>query len=191
MLTRRMAPKLQATPKADPLCHSRYRAVPALVLALITTLFASVAMAETTPSRSAASNATSSTQLDAATIDWAAYKGKVVLIDFWASWCGPCRLSFPWMQAMQRKYGKDGLVILAINVDRDPAQAANFLKAYSPNFEIRYDSQGKLATQFDVKGMPSTYLLGRDGQPAARHQGFFEQKQAVYEAELQRLLAKP
>lgn len=127
-------------------------------------------------------------QAAASTIDWAAYQGKVVLVDFWASWCEPCRQSFPWMQAMQQKYADQGLVIIAVNVDREPAKAAAFLQTHPANFAIRYDPEGRLAKQFNVQGMPSSFVLGRDGKPAAKHQGFFQAKQASYEAELVRLL---
>lgn len=133
-----------------------------------------------------ASNASSA--LAASTIDWAAYQGKVVLVDFWASWCEPCRQSFPWMQSMQQKYADQGLVIIAVNVDRESAKAAAFLQAHPANFAIRYDPEGRLAKQFNVQGMPSSFVLGRDGKPAAKHQGFFQAKQASYEAELVRLL---
>lgn len=132
--------------------------------------------------------AVSSAQTAASTIDWSAYQGKVVLVDFWASWCEPCRQSFPWMQAMQQKYADQGLVIIAVNVDREPAKAAAFLQAHPANFAIRYDPEGRLAKQFNVQGMPSSFVLGRDGKPAAKHQGFFQAKQASYEAELVRLL---
>lgn len=133
-----------------------------------------------------ASNTSNATA--ASSIDWAAYQGKVVLVDFWASWCEPCRQSFPWMQAMQQKYADQGLVIIAVNVDREPAKAAAFLQAHPANFAIRYDPEGRLAKQFNVQGMPSSFVLGRDGKPAAKHQGFFQAKQASYEAELVRLL---
>lgn len=127
--------------------------------------------------------------LPATEINWSKYAGKVVVIDFWASWCGPCKESFPWMKQMQSKYAKDGLVFVGINVDRDPALALKFIQQYQPNFEIRSDQNGKLASQFKVAGMPSTFILGRNGQPVAKHQGFFKAKQAEYEAEIIRLLA--
>ena len=124
----------------------------------------------------------------ASEINWNQYKGKVVMVDFWASWCGPCRDSFPWMKRMQAKYGKEGLVILAVNVDHDPKLASQFVQQYQPNFAVLDDHDGKLANQFKVQGMPSSYVLDRNGQPAAKHQGFFQAKQASYEADLQRLL---
>jgi peroxiredoxin len=92
------------------------------------------------------------------------------------------------MQAMQQKYADQGLVIIAVNVDREPAKAAAFLQKHPANFAIRYDPEGRLAKQFNVQGMPSSFVLGRDGKPAAKHQGFFQVKQASYEAELVRLL---
>lgn len=117
------------------------------------------------------------------------YRGKVVVLDFWASWCVPCLRSFPWMNAMQSKYGEDGLVFIAVNVDRDGDDAAAFLRKNPANFEIRYDPDGKLAEQFEVLAMPSSYVFGRDGQAIARHLGFKVRKQDEYEATLVGALA--
>ena len=69
--------------------------------------------------------------------------GKVVLLDFWASWCGPCRQSFPWMNAMQAKYEDQGFEIVAINVDQKPEAAAEFLRQIPATFTIAYDAEGK------------------------------------------------
>jgi len=99
------------------------------------------------------------------------YRGKVVYVDFWASWCIPCRASFPFMSEMVDKYGDD-LAIIAINVDEDGDDAAEFLSAFTTNFEIVYDPQGKLAESFDVKGMPMSYLYDRDGNLLGTHIGF-------------------
>ena len=74
-----------------------------------------------------------------------ALKGKVVYIDFWASWCGPCRQSFPWMKDMQARYGKDGLAIIAINVDQEKAKADAFLSEFQPDFKVLFDGSGTLA----------------------------------------------
>ncbi len=125
------------------------------------------------------------------TLDLDAYKGKVVYIDFWASWCGPCRQSFPWMKAMHEKFGKDGLVILAINVDQEKKKADDFLKEFSPAFPVIFDSSGTLATQFKVQTMPSSYMLDRNGKPRFRHLGFHDAKRDVYEKEIRNLLAEP
>lgn len=99
------------------------------------------------------------------------FKGKVVYVDFWASWCIPCRASFPFMQNMAEKYG-DSLVITAINVDRKRSDADQFLEQFNVNFDIIYDPQGSLAESFDVKGMPTSYLYDRDGHLVGTHIGF-------------------
>jgi cytochrome c biogenesis protein CcmG, thiol:disulfide interchange protein DsbE len=123
------------------------------------------------------------------TLDLSAYSGKVVVLDFWASWCVPCRRSFPWLNEMQAKYGADGLVIVGVNVDEDPAEADAFLAEYPADFEIFYDSGGELAGQYDLPGMPSSFVIGRDGELSASHLGFKAKKQDEYEAAIVAALA--
>jgi cytochrome c biogenesis protein CcmG, thiol:disulfide interchange protein DsbE len=115
-------------------------------------------------------------------------RGKIVLLDFWASWCGPCRHSFPWLNAMQAKYADRGLVIIGVNVDRERADAERFLRDVPAGFDIVYDPSGALASRYDVPGMPSSYVIGRDGEVVGRHVGFRNAARAQREAELQRLL---
>ncbi len=110
------------------------------------------------------------------------YRGKVVLLDFWASWCVPCRRSFPWMNEMQQKYADAGLVIIAVNLDNDAAEAATFLKEYPAQFEIAYDTDKQLARSYNVQAMPTSYLLDRDGATIERHLGFKSAKTDEYEA---------
>ena len=110
------------------------------------------------------------------------YEGKVVVVDFWASWCVPCRRSFPWMNEMLRKYGDDGLVIVGINVDADASEASQFLAETPAEFRIIYDPEGELARQYDVMAMPSSYLFDRSGRQVARHLGFKVKQQDEYEA---------
>lgn len=116
------------------------------------------------------------------------YSGKVVLIDFWASWCGPCRQSFPWMNDMQTKYHDDGLVIVAVNVDNDLADAKRFLADYPPGFQIHFDENKSLAREYEVVAMPSSFLIGRDGQIVEKHLGFKVLKQDEYEAAIRAAL---
>lgn len=114
--------------------------------------------------------------------------GKVVLVDFWASWCGPCRLSFPWMNDMHTKYQDDGLVIVAVNVDNDLAAANRFLTEYPARFEIHFDEDRSLARQYEVVAMPSSFLIGRDGKVVEQHLGFKVLKQDEYEAAIRAAL---
>lgn len=125
----------------------------------------------------------------ATTLDLSQYKGKVVYLDFWASWCKPCRESFPWMDAMHKKYGGQGLVVIAVNVDEDRRDADHFLKDFPTSVQVVYDPEGALASQYKLIGMPSSFLIGRDGNVVAKHQGFFEDSPSKFEAEIQQQLA--
>ncbi len=111
-------------------------------------------------------------------------RGKWVYVDFWASWCGPCRQSFPWMNEMQRKYGARGLQIVAINLDARRADADSFLAQHPANFALAFDSQGESARRFQVKAMPSSVLIGPDGKVLYLHRGFRLDDRAELEARL-------
>jgi cytochrome c biogenesis protein CcmG/thiol:disulfide interchange protein DsbE len=100
------------------------------------------------------------------------FAGHVVYVDFWASWCTPCRKSFPWMNAMQKRYAAQGLNIIAINLDQKPEQAKRFLQEMPADFTVAYDPEGKTAEQYNVQGMPSSYLIDRNGQIRQTHIGF-------------------
>jgi thiol-disulfide isomerase/thioredoxin len=115
-------------------------------------------------------------------------EGQVVYLDFWASWCKPCRKSFPWMNAMQAKYHAKGLRVVAVNVDSDSEQVKRFLSKYPAEFVVAYDPQGKIASQFQVKGMPSAYLIDRQGNIHASHIGFRDEDKAAMETQINHLL---
>ena len=125
---------------------------------------------------------------DAPVLDLSQYHGKVVYLDFWASWCKPCRQSFPWMNRMQDKYGDQGLVIIAVNLDEDRADADRFLKELPAKFQVVYDPEGQLAAEYKLIGMPSSFIIDRDGGVHSRHMGFHDSSPAEYEAEIQSLL---
>jgi cytochrome c biogenesis protein CcmG/thiol:disulfide interchange protein DsbE len=116
------------------------------------------------------------------TFDLGDYEGKVVLLDFWASWCVPCRHSFPWMNEMQQKYRDEGLVVIAVNLDSQASDAEAFLQKYPAKFSIHYDHERQLARQYAVEAMPSSFLIGRDGTIIERHLGFKVAKTEEYEA---------
>jgi thiol-disulfide isomerase/thioredoxin len=118
----------------------------------------------------------------------AAYKGKVVYLDFWASWCTPCKLSFPWMNELARSYAQRGLVVVAVNVDHDRDAADRFLHDTPASFPVVYDPDGKIAERFQVKDMPTSVLIGRDGQVHYVHQGFVPAKEGEYATHVASLL---
>jgi cytochrome c biogenesis protein CcmG, thiol:disulfide interchange protein DsbE len=122
------------------------------------------------------------------TLELESYRGKVVVVDFWASWCVPCRRSFPWLDEMQHKYGDEGLVVIGVNEDDAAGDAEDFLRDYPVSFRIVRDREGALARQFDLLAMPSSYVLDRNGEIAARHLGFKSARQEEYEETLRRLL---
>ena len=116
------------------------------------------------------------------------YQGEVIYIDFWASWCVPCRRSFPWMNAIQEKYNHQGFRVISINLDVDKNLADKFLIEYPANFSVIYDPKATIAQHFNIQGMPSSMLLGRDGLIKFRHTGFFVNKIVQYEQEIEQLL---
>ena len=114
--------------------------------------------------------------------------GKVVYVDFWASWCGPCRQSFPWMNEMQAKYGPRGLQIVGINVDAKSEDAKTFLATTPAKFTIAFDPKGATPRQYGIKGMPSSVLIGPDGKVLLGHSGFRDADRAELEAKIQSAL---
>jgi thiol-disulfide isomerase/thioredoxin len=114
--------------------------------------------------------------------DLDAYRGKVVWVDFWASWCTPCRRSFPWLNEIMAKYGGREFVVVGVNVDTERELVEQFLREVPAAFPIIYDPKGTLAKEFDVLGMPSSYLLGPDGDVISSHIGFRRDERDNYEA---------
>jgi cytochrome c biogenesis protein CcmG/thiol:disulfide interchange protein DsbE len=105
------------------------------------------------------------------TIDLSTFRGKVVYVDFWASWCEPCRKSFPWMTEIQKRYGQK-IKVIAINLDQERAEANKFLQKNKPGFTVAFDPKGKTAEIYKVKGMPSSYLIDQQGRIVSSHTGF-------------------
>lgn len=132
--------------------------------------------------------ATQAIAAPAGALDLTAYRGKVVLVDFWASWCTPCARSFPWMAELLEKHGPDGLAIVAVNLDENPEDAARFLDGRRAPFDHVSDPAGDLARAFGVEAMPTAFLFDREGRPAFVHSGFHAEEQAVYEERVVALL---
>ena len=116
------------------------------------------------------------------------FKGHVVYVDFWASWCGPCKRSFPWMNEMQQKYGPAGFTVVGVNVDKRRPDADKFLQQTPATFTIVYDPAGRTPEAYGVKGMPSSYLVDASGKIVAVESGFRDEQKAELEARIRTLL---
>ena len=116
------------------------------------------------------------------------YAGKVVLVDFWASWCEPCLRSFPWMNDLQRRHGEAGLVVVAVNLDHERGLADAFLRKTPANFQLEFDVAGDLARRFGVQAMPTSFLVDRNGRVRIRHSGFRDKQRAERERQIEDLL---
>lgn len=111
---------------------------------------------------------------DKGTVALSQYKNQVVYLDFWASWCKPCRKSFDFMNNMQERYAKNGLKIIAINLDEDHSAATRFLKDHPASFTIAYDAEGKTPGAYGLTVMPTSYLIDKKGNIIFKHKGFKE-----------------
>lgn len=117
-------------------------------------------------------------------------KGKVVYVDFWASWCGPCKQSFPWMNEMQAKYGAKGFQVIGVNVDAKRSDAEQFLASTPTAFQVAFDPQGVTPKSYQIKGMPSSVLVGPDGKVLFVHSGFRAEERKELENAIVAALAK-
>ena len=120
--------------------------------------------------------------------DFSQYRGRVVVVDFWASWCKPCRQSIPWLNELRHRYGADGLVIVGVNVDANRTDADRFQREIPIGFDVLYDTQGRLAEQFGLQGMPTTFVFDREGKLAHTLLGYREARRADHETKILELL---
>jgi thiol-disulfide isomerase/thioredoxin len=105
-------------------------------------------------------------------VNLAQYKGQVVMINFWASWCGPCRTEMPLLENIYKKYNKLGFTLLGVNVEPDSKAADDWLKETPVSFPILYDKDSKVSRLYDVSGMPSTVIIDRKGNLRTVHHGY-------------------
>lgn len=108
----------------------------------------------------------------AQSITLADYRGRLVYLDFWASWCGPCRRSFPVLEQLYGEFADRGFTVLAINLDEDTADAHDFLQRYPVSYPLLLDPQGRTPALYDIKGMPTAFLVDRSGVIRHVHEGF-------------------
>jgi peroxiredoxin len=148
------------------------RSAPVLAVVLLAALVAEAPPADAGPSRGGATAPSFTLPTTSGTVSLDSLRDKVVLVDFWASWCVPCKSSFPWMSAMHERYGPKGLTIVAINVDKSRESAEQFLSKHPAPFTVAFDPSGKAAKAFHVWGMPTSYLIGPDRTVLFSRSGF-------------------
>jgi thiol-disulfide isomerase/thioredoxin len=124
------------------------------------------------------------------TVDLASLRGKVVYVDFWASWCGPCRQSFPFMNALVTAH-PDDLAVIAVNLDTDGKDAARFLAQFPAQFTVLYDAAGSTPPAWGVIGMPSSFLIDTHGHLRSSHVGFKAETADQLRTAIDQLLREP
>lgn len=116
------------------------------------------------------------------------YQGKVVYLDFWASWCKPCQKSFPWMNSLLAKYPAENFTVITVNLDAESEAMHRFLDKVKADFDIYHDPSGQIAEQFEIEGMPTSYLIDADGKVIKKHIGFYTKQVDKYESEIEELI---
>ncbi len=116
------------------------------------------------------------------------FRGQVVLLNFWASWCGPCRQEMPLLEKLYQRYRKLGFTILGVNVEEDSRQAKRMLKEIRVSFPILFDTQSKVSELYHVSAMPSTVIIDRDGNMRYLHKGYKPGEEAVYRKWVKKLI---
>ena len=123
------------------------------------------------------------------TVTDSTYLGRVTYVDFWASWCGPCRLSLPALNRLSKEFDAADFGVVAISVDYVDEDALDFLKRYPVDYPVAIDKTGNSGRDFAVAGMPSGYLIGRDGLIRKVHVGFRKGDEAFLKEQIQALIA--
>jgi thiol-disulfide isomerase/thioredoxin len=115
-------------------------------------------------------------------------RGRVVMVNFWASWCGPCRVEMPHLARLYEKYHGAGFTVLAVNIDEDPRKAANLASQLGMRFPVLLDSEKKVSRLYDLSTMPSTILIDRDGRVRYVHRGYRDGYEETYDRQIRELL---
>jgi peroxiredoxin len=125
---------------------------------------------------------------DGSNLRLAEMKGQVVMLNFWASWCGPCRQEMPILEQLNKKYGKLGFTVWGINVDEDPAMAEKLLKETGVTFPVLFDSRNEVSELYGVDAMPTTVMVDRDGNIRFRHRSYKPGTEEEYEKQIKSLV---
>jgi thiol-disulfide isomerase/thioredoxin len=115
-------------------------------------------------------------------------RGQVVMVNFWASWCGPCRQEMPLLEQLYQRYQPLGFTLLGVNVEEDSAAADKVLREIPVSFPILYDNRNKVSNSFQVKAMPSTIMIDRDGRMRYLHSGYQPGYEDEYQQQIRELI---
>ncbi len=115
-------------------------------------------------------------------------RGRVVMINFWASWCGPCRVEMPHLARLYEKYRGSGFTVLAVNIDESPQKAASLATQLGMRFPVLLDTDKKVSRLYDLSTMPSTVLVDRDGRVRYVHRGYRDGYEETYDKQIRELL---
>jgi peroxiredoxin len=116
------------------------------------------------------------------------HRGQVVMINFWASWCGPCRQEMPLLDQLQQRYSKAGFTVLGVNVEQDTTQAQRLLQDMNVSFPILFDSDSVVSKLYDVSAMPVTVMVDKEGNMRYQHKGFKPEFEARYRQQIKELI---
>jgi thiol-disulfide isomerase/thioredoxin len=164
----------------------RCPALPRFVVAAILAIAAAAAVASVTTQSGAPDFTLPS--LDGPNLRLREQRGQVVMINFWASWCGPCRTEMPHLSRLYDKYRNSGFTVLAVNIDEDPRKAAGLAKQLGMKFPVLLDSDKKVSRLYDLGTMPSTVLVDRDGRVRYVHRGYRDGYEDTYDKQIRELL---
>jgi len=128
------------------------------------------------------------TSADGKEVSISDFAGKVVYLDFWASWCPPCRVSLPWMNELQNKYSSDDFVVVTINLDSDSSKAKRIIDEQRLTYPVLLDVQGKIAKLFALPAMPTSFLIGRNGKISLVHSAFRNEDKESLETSISKLI---
>jgi peroxiredoxin len=151
-------------------------------------ILAWLALAATLASGAAAAPDFTLRTLDGRNLRLAEQRGQVVMVNFWASWCAPCRVEMPHLNKLYDKYHASGFVLLGVNVDDDSRNASGTATKLGVHFPVLLDAEKKVVRQFDVATMPSTLLIDRDGRVRYVHRGYRDGYEETYDRQVRELL---
>jgi len=157
-----------------------------VLLGIALALGAVAAQAAITPSASAPDFALRS--LDGPNLRLQEQRGRVVMVNFWATWCGPCKIEMPHLARLYEKYRSSGFQLLGVNIDEDPRQAASAAAKLGLHFPVLLDTEKKVSKLYDLSTMPSTVLIDRDGKVRYIHRGYRDGFEDTYEKQIRELL---